>query len=435
MHLDTPTLDEICIVNNHPLQKKVFLDPAQYKIVVSGRQFGKSTLLVEEALRMADERPNSISWLISPTREMGELAFWDKLQLRAKKLHWDVKTNQHSLSLYRYKNGSEIQIKSGEKPDRLRGATLDFAGIDEFREMKENIWYELIEPTLQVKEGRALFCSTPNGYDQVYRLYQLGQDTTQSLYKSWLFKSSDSPFMKEERINNNKKFFDLKTFRQEYEASFESAQGLVYHAFNRVNNVKPLQIDYSLPLRLSFDFNMNPMTTSICQIVEGNKEKNEQNKVLNVIATINTPNSNTLKQCKEIKRYLEAINYTGEIYIYGDPAGRARNTSSSNTDWEIIKQEFPEAYERVPKLHPAVSDRVNCMNVLFCNSAGEIGMYVNTENCQELIKDFEEVLYKDNNEINKTKNKNLTHNSDNVGYLVHKEFYIKAPSSLQIQFI
>lgn len=428
-------IDKVCIVNNHKYQREVFLDPARYKIVVSGRQFGKSTLMVEEALKMALEREGAQCYLISPTFNMGVKAFWDKLINRANDLQWDYTTNKHALSLYLKSKGSLIQIASAEKPDRIRGVTLDFAGIDEFREMKENLWHEIVKPALGVRKGRALFCSTPNGHDQVYRLWVIGQDKTQSLYKSWLFKSIDSPFWSEEELADAKKFSDDKSYRQEYEASFEQAEGLVYSAYDRSYNVRPLEIDYNLPLLISFDFNISPMTTSICQSVKGNRERNEQEKVLNVIHTINRDNSNTLKQCQELKTYLEEINYTGELYFYGDSKGSDRKTSSDNTDWEIIRQQFPYSYSRVPRLNPSVSDRINLVNMKLRNADGEIGLFINTKNCDGLIRDFEEMLRKSNGDIDKKKDSSLTHNSDNIGYLVHYEFPLPANRRLIMSII
>lgn len=413
------------IIKNHPLQKEVYDDPARFRIICTGRQFGKTTLLIEEALRVAYSIPNSISWLVTKNLEMGRETFWDRLKDRARDLNWSFKTNEHNLSFVRHKNNSKIYIKSSEQIQKLRGRTIDFAGIDEFRLMEEKIWDEIIRPALMIKRGKAVFASTPNGRDGIYRLYLKGQDTTQNLYKSWHRKSIDSPFADKEYIEECRRTMDAKTFRQEWEAGFEEAEGLVYYAFNREKNIKKIDIDYSLPLRLSFDFNVNPMTTSICQITNGNREAGEQERILNVLKIINTPNSNTPEQCGLIKKYLNSISYTGQILLYGDAKGNDRNTANRNTNWEIIKMEFPSAISKVPVKNPAVIDRVNCLNAKLNNSVGEYGVFINNENCNQLIRDFEEVSWK-GNDIDKKKDDSLTHNSDNLGYLVQTEFPIRA---------
>jgi len=414
------------IIKNHPLQQIVFKDSTRFRIVVSGRQFGKTTLLVEEALRVAYQKPNSISWLVTKNLEMGRETFWDRLKDRADDLKWDYKTNEHELTLYRKKNKSKISIKSSEKIQKLRGRTIDFAGIDEFRLMEEKIWGEIIQPALMIKKGRALFASTPNGRDGIYRLYMKGQDSINyPNYKSWLFKSKDSPFADLEYIEECSRTMDEKTFRQEWEAGFEEAEGLVYHAFNRDFNIRKTYLDHNLPICLSFDFNVNPMTTSICQIAKGDVEKREQERIVNVLKVINTPNSNTPEQCKIIKRYLDSINFNGQIFLYGDAKGNDRNSASRNTNWEIIKLEFPNAIMRVQTKNPLVENRVIHLNSKLCNSQEQYGIFIDPDNCKNLIRDFEEVSWK-GNDIDKKKDDSLTHNSDNLGYLVHTEFPVRA---------
>lgn len=419
-------LDELVVVTNHPKQLEIFNDPTPYRIIIAGRRFGKSCLLTEEVLRVASEK-NTISWLVSPTREMGERHFWDNLQRRCDALNWEYKANQKSLSLYRYSTNSEIQIMSGEKPDRLRGDNLNFAGLDEFAFMKEEVWQRQIKPMLNTTRGKAMVCSSPFGYNGMYRLYQLGQDRTQNYYKSWKFTSLDSPFTDKEAIEFDRKHMSEQEFKQEYLADFISNEGLVYSAFRRENNIKQLEIDYNLPLRISFDFNVSPMTTSISQIVEGRKENNEQDKVLNVLRTINNFNFRTIEQCQALKRYLEQINWEDRpLYFYGDPAGIQRTTNSNVTNWEIIEQEFPRGIFLYTKKAPAVTDRVNCVNAKILSASNEIGLYIQTgEDAKELIRDFEEVFYK-GNIIDKTLEKrNLVHNSDNIGYLICEEFPIR----------
>jgi hypothetical protein len=55
-------------------------------------------------------------------------------------------------------------------------------------------------------------------------------------------------------------------FRQEYEASFENYAGLVYYGFEREKNVAPQTYNPLAGLCWALDFNLNTMSSVICQI-------------------------------------------------------------------------------------------------------------------------------------------------------------------------
>jgi hypothetical protein len=60
-------------------------------------------------------------------------------------------------------------------------------------------------------------------------------------------------------------------------------------------------------------------------------------------------------------------------------------------------------------------------NATFRTAAGDVRMFVDAR-CKELIKDFEQVTYKpDSNAIDKDKDRNRTHLSDALGYLLWQE--------------
>ena len=76
---------------------------------------------------------------------------------------------------------------------------------------------------------------------------------------------------------------------------------------------------------------------------------------------------------------------------------------------------------RVPKFNPHVRERINLMNAKLRPASGEIQMLVHRK-CKELIKDFEQVAYKeDSNVIDKDRDRSRTHLSDALGYLAWQE--------------
>jgi len=80
--------------------------------------------------------------------------------------------------------------------------------------------------------------------------------------------------------------------------------------------------------------------------------------------------------------------------------------------------EYGQVAYRVPLSNPAVRDRVALMNARL--GAGALTV---DGKCRELIKDLEQVSYKEGSQvIDKEKDARRTHLSDALGYLVWQEF-------------
>src|SRR5690606_19371227 len=69
---------------------------------------------------------------------------------------------------------SEFRGKSADRIDNLRGATLDYAIMDEAAMMMPNVWTEAIKPMLSTRKGWALIISTPKGYNWFYDYFKKG---------------------------------------------------------------------------------------------------------------------------------------------------------------------------------------------------------------------------------------------------------------------
>ena len=75
---------------------------------------------------------------------------------------WLVKTSESLLEM-QFVNGSRIEVKSGDRPDRLRGRSLDLVCLDEAAYQAKELWFEVLRPALSDRQGSALFTTTPAG--------------------------------------------------------------------------------------------------------------------------------------------------------------------------------------------------------------------------------------------------------------------------------
>jgi hypothetical protein len=87
--------------------------------------------------------------------------------------------------------------------------------------------------------------------------------------EAWQFNSLDNPLLDPEEVEEARRTTDPRTFRQEWEASFEALKGRAYYAFDRKVHVGDVALEPSLPVCVSFDFNINPATAVICQARHG----------------------------------------------------------------------------------------------------------------------------------------------------------------------
>jgi predicted phage terminase large subunit-like protein len=104
----------------------------------------------------------------------------------------------------------------------MRGVSLKFLVLDEYADIKPDVWEQILRPALADQKGNALFIGTPMGRNHFYDLYKYAELADDPAYKSWHFTSYDNPLLDEEEINTAKKSMSSYAFRQEFMASFEA---------------------------------------------------------------------------------------------------------------------------------------------------------------------------------------------------------------------
>ena len=181
----------------------------------------------------------------------------------------------------------------------------------------------------------------------------------------------------------------------------EESEGNIYHAFSRENNVKDIERQAGFPVMVGMDFNVNPMTAVICQII---------NDKVYVIDEIYLEQSHTKEMAETIR-----LKYPGPWTFIPDATGKALKTSAAGiSDHEILKQ---HGFQIPFVQNPFRADRYNCVNNLL-----EKGRLIVNRKCVKLIRDLEQVSYKEGTNLPDTKEKSLTHISDALGYLCHHAF-------------
>lgn len=403
-----------------PAQSRVFICDRRFRVLAAGRRFGKTYLACTELCRAAFGA-GRIAWYVAPTYKQAKRIAWKPLKELTRPF-WTSAPNETDLRIELI-NGGTIALRGADNYDNLRGEGLNFVVLDEFASMAPEAWTEVLRPALSDRVGGALFIGTPKGHNHFYELFQAGRE--QEGWGTFQYTTEQGGLVLPAELEAARLELDERTFQQEYQASFENlATGRVYYAFDRARNVRSLISSASAPLFWALDFNVNPMCSVIGQTVGG---------VVGILDELILPNSNTLAACEEFAARTKKL-FPGKhtnVYVYGDATGEHRNSSASRTDWQIVRDFFgryPDRYQvtfRVPSANPPVKDRINCVNAMLRNHAGQQRLYIDSR-CKELIKDFEQVCWKiDPNgnslaDVDKS-NPMRTHASDAVGYYVARE--------------
>lgn len=399
-------------VSLHMGQSEVFRDSHRFKVVVAGRRWGKTVLSKASIVQFALQ-PNRYIWYVSPTYRMSKQIMWTEM-LEAIPRTWIKRTNETVMRI-ELVNGTVIELKGADKPDTLRGVGLHFIVLDEFQDMKQEVWKTVLRPTLATTGGHALFIGTPKQYNHLYEVWCLGQEGSKKSrqWRSWQFPTITSPFVPKEEIENARKDMDDKSFAQEFLASFSNMSGKVYYSFNREVNVWDGCIfNPRLPINVGQDFNIDPMSSCICQI--------QPNGEIWVVDEVSLLNSNTQETCEELeKRYWRFMN---QIIVYPDPAGGSKQHARGETDLDIFREKgFRKIKYR--RKHPAVADRINSVNRMILAANGDVRLRVHPK-CRNLIASLEQTIYKEGGrDIDKSQG--IDHMADALGYFCEIEFPVR----------
>ena len=217
----------------HPTQKIVALDEHRFRVLCCGRRWGKTTLAIDQIKARAAIKNSRIAY-IAPTYQQARDIAWEQLKQGLQDASESINESRLEFKLV---NGSLIILRGWESIETLRGQTFDLVVLDEIAMMRhfENMWQEVIRPTLTDTKGEALFISTPKGFNHFYDLY--GKEGGDADYKSFHFISSKNPHIPKEEIDKAEKELTEDRFAQEYLADFRKSEGLVYKEFIRTVHI------------------------------------------------------------------------------------------------------------------------------------------------------------------------------------------------------
>jgi predicted phage terminase large subunit-like protein len=207
----------------HRSQLEVAEDQARFKVVCCGRQWGKT--LLGAALCVKEALKGGKVWWVGPSFPVGELGMQVINQL-CRQIE-GASFERRPVWRTSLPGGGSIQMRSADNPDSLRGATLDGVVFDEAATAKSEAWSTL-RPTLSVRQGWALFISTPKGLNWFHDLFEDADQWDD--WARWRFPSVDNPYLPPSDVGKAREEMSSLVFSQEFEAEFISHGSGMFHA-------------------------------------------------------------------------------------------------------------------------------------------------------------------------------------------------------------
>lgn len=360
---------------DHPVQYELVNDDVRFKVVPAGRRSGKT----ERAKRyMAREimRTSFPYFIAAPTRNQVKKIYWNDM----KRLCMTSLLNRDAVSeselTIRMPTGGSVTLIGLDQPQRIEGTFWGGGIIDEIADIKENAWAENISPALDTfnpeMPGYRPWCwliGVPDGLNHYYEMAEYAKNSGDSDWKLYTWFSSD--ILPPDIIEAARRRMSARQFRQEYEASFETASGKIYEDYNKANYTDEVIKDHE-QLFWMHDFNYTPLSSAI-----GVRRGKKDFFILDEIVLTSAISRQSAMEF--VDRYKDHKNRN--LMLYGDPAGRAGEKHGHNSDYiemeKVLRDHGWTVTRQVKAAAPAIKDRQNAVRAKICNAAGEISLYVN----------------------------------------------------------
>lgn len=241
------------------------------KIVVrSRRQIGKSTLIANLLLYYAINFDGTKNYCVSPTLKQGKKLYKSVVKALTKaKIIKSANGSDLSIVL---KNESEINFKSAEQGEALRGETVTgLLCIDEMAYIPDYV-YDIIRPWTDFHKAVTLMVSTPfvkEGYFWTYYNYGL-EKSHNTVLIDWAdyekYKTDLDKILPPEQLDEYKAILPKKVFLTEYLGQFIEGGGLVFDFFKEAQRLVSIQPKDKLYIGIDWSNQANKDYTVVSMI-------------------------------------------------------------------------------------------------------------------------------------------------------------------------
>ncbi len=221
------------------------LDQRNRAVLVCHRRFGKTVGAINELIKKAVQnklRSPQYAY-IAPYRNQAKRIAWNYLLYYTSNVP-DRKVNSSDLyiempSRFRNSPGARIYVMGADYPDALRGMYLDGVILDEFAQMRPELYGEVLVPALSDRNGFVYIIGTPKGQNAFYERYLTA--LKDSSYFVCCYRADETNIIPAEKLEEMKREMTDTEIRQELLCDFTASASnivipidLVTEAANRM---------------------------------------------------------------------------------------------------------------------------------------------------------------------------------------------------------
>lgn len=340
--------------------------------------------------------------------------------------NWRWKAQDRELTIGRLK----IDFRSADRPENWEGFGYHIIFLNEAGIILEDdyLFDNAVLPMLvDFPNAKLIAAGVPkgkrhkNGEHKFYHLYKEALQDREGRYRIIKMTGFDNPFISHEELQIIADSLDIETRKQEIDGEFvDITEKKFLYSFSETKHVIPqasFKPNPHLPIMVSYDFNVEPMTATVSQQIDDWKSVMFDEIRINVGSV------------EEINEQINAkyIGWQYNIDVTGDATGRNREkVKKGNINaYRQIKDDLSlrEYQLKVPSVNPAHKDSRQ-----LCNSVLQNADFFITDNCKKTISDAANANVDDKGDLIKTVDQGL-HFFDNLRYTIHAFYpdFIKNP--------
>lgn len=215
---------------DRPWQEQVLIDPRLNKVLVIHRRAGKTAVAINALIRQAFWPGNEgkIFHYVFPQKAQAKEAVWKDPKMLFSFLPEELieKKNEVELTIF-LKNKSQIYLKGADDPDTMRGTNPFGVILDEYSQMKTEVYNEIYRPILAANGGWIWFVGTPKGKNDFYNKFRFAEQHPEK-WQTILLRASESNIIPAEEVKAAKEELPMQAFNQEFECEFLDGAGTVF---------------------------------------------------------------------------------------------------------------------------------------------------------------------------------------------------------------
>ena len=421
-------------LKDHPVQLALIAavpNGLRFPLVPAGRRSGKTERFKRFLVKQANKVPG-IYFAAAPTHDQAKKIFWDDLKAFSLCCTHKKRPSESDRIIY-MDNGSEIHVIGLDKPQRIEGIPWTGGGIDEFADIKPDAWEANIFPALNTvnptKPDYRAWCwllGVPDGLNHYYDLCSKAETGADPNFKVFHWKSAE--ILPPDVMQATKAAMSAKQFKQEFEASFETASGRIYEDYSKENHtaetIQPHEI-----LCWMHDQNFTPLSSAVGVI------RGDALYLLDeIVLTSAVSRQSAMEFVDKFKDHQNKV-----VHIYGDPAGRAGEKHGHNSDYDdiedVLRANGWRFTRKVKHAHPAIKDRQNAVRTKICTADGKRSLFVNPATAPWCDKGLATVQLQEGSTFQEDQKNKYQHITTAIGYMVDVEWPAQSPiDHIQVTF-